>query len=96
VTLDIAEGSAFCLLDAAEPEERYARHMSAARPDHGHVFVHGKDVAALTGRDPSGTPLDGFSVPERRTFRLDYRRQKCISASAPQRLVQREDRRGRV
>jgi phospholipid/cholesterol/gamma-HCH transport system ATP-binding protein len=52
VTLDIAEGSAFCLLGRSGTGKSVTlKHIiGLLRPDRGHVFVHGKDVAALTGR----------------------------------------------
>lgn len=55
VTLDIAEGSAFCLLGRSGTGKSVTlKHIiGLLRPDRGHVFVHGKDVAALTGRDLS-------------------------------------------
>ena len=55
VTLAIAEGSAFCLLGRSGTGKSVTlKHIiGLLRPDRGHVFVHGKDVAALTGRDLS-------------------------------------------
>jgi len=55
VTLDIAEGSAFCLLGRSGTGKSVTlKHIiGLLRPDRGHVFVHGKDVAALTGRELS-------------------------------------------
>ena len=53
VTLDIAEGSAFCLLGRSGTGKSVTlKHIiGLMRPDDGHVFVRGKDVPALTGRE---------------------------------------------
>ena len=55
VTLDVAEGSAFCLLGRSGTGKSVTlKHIiGLLRPDQGHVFVRGKDVAALDGRDLS-------------------------------------------
>ena len=53
VTIEIAEGSAFCLLGRSGTGKSVTlKHIiGLMRPDDGHVFVHGKDVPALTGRE---------------------------------------------
>lgn len=55
VTLDIEEGSAFCLLGRSGTGKSVTlKHIiGLLRPDAGHVFVHGKDVTALSGRELS-------------------------------------------
>jgi phospholipid/cholesterol/gamma-HCH transport system ATP-binding protein len=55
VTLDVAEGSAFCLLGRSGTGKSVTlKHIiGLLRPDEGHVFVHGKDVTALNGRELS-------------------------------------------
>lgn len=55
VTLDVAEGSAFCLLGRSGTGKSVTlKHIiGLLRPDQGRVFVRGKDVAALDGRDLS-------------------------------------------
>jgi phospholipid/cholesterol/gamma-HCH transport system ATP-binding protein len=53
VTLDVDEGTAFCLLGRSGTGKSVTlKHIiGLMRPDAGHVFVHGKDVTALSGRD---------------------------------------------
>jgi phospholipid/cholesterol/gamma-HCH transport system ATP-binding protein len=53
VTLDVDEGTAFCLLGRSGTGKSVTlKHIiGLMRPDTGHVFVHGKDVTALSGRD---------------------------------------------
>jgi phospholipid/cholesterol/gamma-HCH transport system ATP-binding protein len=53
VTLDVDEGTAFCLLGRSGTGKSVTlKHIiGLMRPDKGHVFVHGKDVTALSGRD---------------------------------------------
>jgi phospholipid/cholesterol/gamma-HCH transport system ATP-binding protein len=55
VTLDVEEGSAFCLLGRSGTGKSVTlKHIiGLLRPDTGHVFVRGKDVSALTGRELS-------------------------------------------
>lgn len=55
VTLDIEEGSAFCLLGRSGTGKSVTlKHIiGLLRPDAGHVFVHGKDVTVLSGRELS-------------------------------------------
>ncbi len=55
VTLDVAEGSAFCLLGRSGTGKSVTlKHIiGLLRPDEGHVFVHGKDVSTLGGRELS-------------------------------------------
>jgi phospholipid/cholesterol/gamma-HCH transport system ATP-binding protein len=55
VTLDVAEGSAFCLLGRSGTGKSVTlKHIiGLLRPDQGHVFVRGKDVTALEGRELS-------------------------------------------
>jgi phospholipid/cholesterol/gamma-HCH transport system ATP-binding protein len=55
VTLDVAEGSAFCLLGRSGTGKSVTlKHIiGLLRPDEGHVFVRGKDVTALDGRELS-------------------------------------------
>ena len=55
VTLDVDEGTAFCLLGRSGTGKSVTlKHIiGLLRPDAGHVFVHGKDVAALRGRELS-------------------------------------------
>ena len=55
VTLDVEEGKAFCLLGRSGTGKSVTlKHIiGLLRPDNGHVFVHGKDVTALTGRELS-------------------------------------------
>ena len=55
VTLDIEEGSAFCLLGRSGTGKSVTlKHIiGLLRPDAGHVFVHGKDVTVLGGRELS-------------------------------------------
>ncbi|HEY3044542.1 MAG TPA: ABC transporter ATP-binding protein [Vicinamibacterales bacterium] len=55
VTLDVEDGSAFCLLGRSGTGKSVTlKHIiGLLRPDHGHVFVRGKDVAALSGRELS-------------------------------------------
>jgi phospholipid/cholesterol/gamma-HCH transport system ATP-binding protein len=49
LSLDIPDGSAFCLLGRSGTGKSVTlKHIiGLMRPDTGHVFVHGKDVAAL-------------------------------------------------
>jgi phospholipid/cholesterol/gamma-HCH transport system ATP-binding protein len=49
LSLDIPEGSAFCLLGRSGTGKSVTlKHIiGLVRPDRGHVFVHGKDVPAL-------------------------------------------------
>jgi len=49
LSLDVPEGSAFCLLGRSGTGKSVTlKHIiGLMRPDTGHVFVHGKDVAAL-------------------------------------------------
>ena len=49
LSLDIPEGSAFCLLGRSGTGKSVTlKHIiGLVRPDSGHVFVHGKDVPAL-------------------------------------------------
>ena len=53
VTLDVEEGTAFCLLGRSGTGKSVTlKHIiGLMRPDAGRVFVHGKDVSALTGRE---------------------------------------------
>jgi phospholipid/cholesterol/gamma-HCH transport system ATP-binding protein len=53
VTLDVDAGTAFCLLGRSGTGKSVTlKHIiGLMRPDKGHVFVHGKDVTALSGRD---------------------------------------------
>ena len=53
VTLDVEEGTAFCLLGRSGTGKSVTlKHIiGLMRPDAGHVFVHGKDVSALDGRE---------------------------------------------
>jgi len=55
VTLDIEEGSAFCLLGRSGSGKSVTlKHIiGLLRPDAGHIFVRGKDVTVLTGRELS-------------------------------------------
>jgi phospholipid/cholesterol/gamma-HCH transport system ATP-binding protein len=55
VTLDVEEGKAFCLLGRSGTGKSVTlKHIiGLMRPDAGHVFVHGRDVASLTGRELS-------------------------------------------
>ena len=55
VTLDVEEGKAFCLLGRSGTGKSVTlKHIiGLMRPDAGHVFVHGRDVAALAGRELS-------------------------------------------
>jgi len=55
VTLDIDQGGAFCLLGRSGTGKSVTlKHIiGLLRPDAGHVFVHGKDVASLSGRELS-------------------------------------------
>ena len=55
VTLDVEEGTAFCLLGRSGTGKSVTlKHIiGLLRPDAGHVLVHGKDVTALTGRELS-------------------------------------------
>jgi phospholipid/cholesterol/gamma-HCH transport system ATP-binding protein len=49
VSLDVAVGSAFCLLGRSGTGKSVTlKHIvGLLKPDHGHIFVHGKDVPAL-------------------------------------------------
>jgi phospholipid/cholesterol/gamma-HCH transport system ATP-binding protein len=53
VTLDVGEGTAFCLLGRSGTGKSVTlKHIiGLMRPDTGRVFVHGKDVTALAGRE---------------------------------------------
>lgn len=53
VTLDVPEGTAFCLLGRSGTGKSVTlKHIiGLMRPDAGHVFVHGKEVSALEGRE---------------------------------------------
>jgi phospholipid/cholesterol/gamma-HCH transport system ATP-binding protein len=55
LTLDVPEGSAFCLLGRSGTGKTVTlKHIiGLVRPDSGHVFVHGKDVPALPRRELS-------------------------------------------
>jgi len=55
VTIEVEEGSAFCLLGRSGTGKSVTlKHIiGLLRPDAGHVFVHGKDVASLRGRELS-------------------------------------------
>jgi phospholipid/cholesterol/gamma-HCH transport system ATP-binding protein len=55
VSIGVEEGSAFCLLGRSGTGKSVTlKHIiGLLRPDAGHVFVHGKDVAALSGRELS-------------------------------------------
>lgn len=55
VTLDVEEGTAFCLLGRSGTGKSVTlKHIiGLLRPDAGHVFVHDKDVASLRGRELS-------------------------------------------
>ena len=66
--------TAFCLLGRSGTGKSVTlKHIvGLLRPDRGRVFVHGEDVAALTGRELSEVrKRDGISVSERRAVRLD-------------------------
>ena len=53
VTLDIRSGTAFCLLGRSGTGKSVTlKHIiGLMKPDRGHVFVHGRDVTALEGRE---------------------------------------------
>jgi phospholipid/cholesterol/gamma-HCH transport system ATP-binding protein len=53
VTLDVGEGTAFCLLGRSGTGKSVTlKHIiGLMRPDRGRVFVHGKDISALAGRE---------------------------------------------
>jgi len=55
VSIDVEDGSAFCLLGRSGTGKSVTlKHIiGLLRPDTGHVFVRGKDVAALRGRELS-------------------------------------------
>jgi phospholipid/cholesterol/gamma-HCH transport system ATP-binding protein len=55
VTLDVPEGMAFCLLGRSGTGKSVTlKHIiGLLKPDRGKVLVHGKDVAALKGRELS-------------------------------------------
>jgi phospholipid/cholesterol/gamma-HCH transport system ATP-binding protein len=55
VSIDVEEGSAFCLLGRSGTGKSVTlKHIiGLLRPDAGHVFVRGKDVAVLSGRELS-------------------------------------------
>ena len=55
VTLDVAAGSAFCLLGRSGTGKSVTlKHIiGLLRRDEGHVFVHGKDVSTLSGLELS-------------------------------------------
>ncbi len=52
VTLDVAEGTAFCLMGRSGTGKSVTlKHIiGLIKPDRGQVLVHGKDVTALTGK----------------------------------------------
>jgi phospholipid/cholesterol/gamma-HCH transport system ATP-binding protein len=53
ITLEVAQGKGFCLLGRSGTGKSVTlKHIiGLLRPDSGHVYVHGKDVAALKGRE---------------------------------------------
>jgi phospholipid/cholesterol/gamma-HCH transport system ATP-binding protein len=53
ITLEVAQGRGFCLLGRSGTGKSVTlKHIiGLLRPDSGHVYVHGKDVAALNGRE---------------------------------------------
>jgi phospholipid/cholesterol/gamma-HCH transport system ATP-binding protein len=53
VTLEVEPGTGFCLLGRSGTGKSVTlKHIiGLMRPDSGHVFVHGKDVSALEGRE---------------------------------------------
>lgn len=55
LSLDVPEGSAFCLLGRSGTGKSVTlKHIiGLVRPDAGHVFVHGRDVPALPRRELS-------------------------------------------
>ncbi|PYR80424.1 MAG: hypothetical protein DMF87_08885 [Acidobacteria bacterium] len=55
VSIDVEDGSAFCLLGRSGTGKSVTlKHIiGLLRPDAGRVFVRGKDVAALSGRELS-------------------------------------------
>jgi phospholipid/cholesterol/gamma-HCH transport system ATP-binding protein len=55
VTLEVAEGTGFCLLGRSGTGKSVTlKHIiGLLRPDEGQVLVHGKNVAALSGRELS-------------------------------------------
>jgi len=55
VTLDVAKGTCFCLLGRSGTGKSVTlKHIiGLLKPDQGHVFVHGKDVTDLKGRELS-------------------------------------------
>ena len=55
ISLEVRAGSAFCLLGRSGTGKSVTlKHIiGLLRPDAGHVYVHGKDVAALRGRELS-------------------------------------------
>jgi phospholipid/cholesterol/gamma-HCH transport system ATP-binding protein len=55
VTLEVAGGKAFCLLGRSGTGKSVTlKHIiGLMQPDQGHVFVRGKDITALSGRDLS-------------------------------------------
>ena len=53
LSLEVPEGTAFCLLGRSGTGKSVAlKHIiGLIKPDRGHVFVHGQDVAALASRE---------------------------------------------
>jgi phospholipid/cholesterol/gamma-HCH transport system ATP-binding protein len=53
ITLEVKEGIGFCLLGRSGTGKSVTlKHiMGLLQPDRGHVYVHGKDVPALKGRE---------------------------------------------
>ena len=53
ITLEVPPGTGFCLLGRSGTGKSVTlKHIiGLLRPDSGHVYVHGKDVSALTGRE---------------------------------------------
>jgi phospholipid/cholesterol/gamma-HCH transport system ATP-binding protein len=84
ITLEVAEGTGFCLLGRSGTGKSVTlKHIiGLLRPDSGHVYVHGKDVAALKGRElaevrrsmgflfQSAALFDSISVGENVAFPL--------------------------
>ena len=56
VTLDIAQGTGFCLLGRSGTGKSVTlKHIvGLLKPDKGHVYVHGKDVPSLPARELAG------------------------------------------
>ena len=53
IMLEVAQGTGFCLLGRSGTGKSVTlKHIiGLLRPDSGHVYVHGRDVAALKGRE---------------------------------------------